>query len=102
MYHHHDYCYAHLMRGTSDEETLQVKEAYERLASTHGSRFCAYRTYNRRFKDPLFKEAFHTYGQQISYCRVGSNHQNTIVDCRIKELTLGSRTLFICDIRLWP
>ena len=38
-----DYCYAHLMRGTSAKEKLQTKEAYTRLESTDGDRFFAYR-----------------------------------------------------------
>ena len=47
--HCYEYCYAHLMRRTSYEETLQAKEAYECLAATHGSSVCAYRDYNGRF-----------------------------------------------------
>ena len=38
MDHYSGYFYAHLMRGTSDEETLRTKEAYERLAATHMDR----------------------------------------------------------------
>ena len=44
------------MRRTSDEETLQEKEAYERLASTHGARVYAYRADNGRFVEPQFKD----------------------------------------------
>ena len=61
-----NYFYAHLMRGTSYEETLHTKEAYERLASTHGARVCAYRYDNGIFTDTLFKESVHTCGQYIS------------------------------------
>ena len=38
VHHYSDYCYTHVMRGTSDEETLRAKEAYKRLAVTHGAR----------------------------------------------------------------
>ena len=72
------------MRGTSDEETLWAKEAYERLAFTHGDRFCAYRLDNISFAYTLFKEVVQTYGHQIIYCGVGYHHQKTIVDHRIK------------------
>ena len=89
VYYYSDYCYAHLMRGTSSEETLRSKEAHESLTATHGDRVCTYREDNRRFVDPLFKEAVQTCGQQISYCRVGTHHQKAIVDISIKELTLG-------------
>ena len=58
--HYYEYCYAHLMRVTSSEETLWEKEAYDRLADTHGSRVCAYRVDNGRFVNPLFKEVVKT------------------------------------------
>ena len=67
------------MSGTPDEETLRAKEAYERMAATHGARFCAYRAYDGRFLYPLFKEVVQTCGKQISYCGVGYCHKNVIV-----------------------
>ena len=90
------------MRGTSAEETLWAKEAYERFSATYRDRFCAYRSGNGRFPEPLFKDAVQTCGQQIRYCGVGSHHQNAIVELRIKELTLGSWTLLLHATMLWP
>ena len=90
------------MRITSAEETIQAKEAYECLTATHGVRFCAYRTYNVRFTETTFKEAVQIYIHHISYCGVGSHHQNSIVDCRIKELPLGSQTPLLHSTILWP
>ena len=58
MDHYSDYCYTHLMKGTSAEENLKEKETYERLAATHRARFFAYRADNGRFADTLFKEEF--------------------------------------------
>ena len=49
-----------------------------------------------------FKEAVQTCGEKISYCRVGSHHQNAIVEHRIKELTLGSWTLLLHATRMLP
>ena len=89
------------MRGTSDEETLREKEAYERLAATHGSRVYTYRADNGRFADPQFKEAVQTCGIHIIYCGVGSHHQNTIFECSIKEFNLGSHTLLLHTTRSW-
>ena len=43
------------MRGTLYEETLWYKEAYARLAATHGARVFIYRAYNGSFSDPQFK-----------------------------------------------
>ena len=83
MDHCSKYCYAYIMRRNSSEETLWAKEAYDHLEATHRSRVCAWRLDNRRFIDPQFNEEVQTCGQHISYFRVGSNHQNTIVELRI-------------------
>ena len=80
------------MRGTSSEENFQAKEDYESLLVTHGNRVYTYRSDSRIFSEYLFKETIHTCGKHISYCGVVYNHQNTIVEHRIKELTLGGRT----------
>ena len=89
------------MRGASYKEILQTKESYEHLSATHKSRVCAYRADNEIFTEPLIKEALHTCRQEIRYCRGGSHHQNTIVEHRIKGLTLGKQTLLIHATRLW-
>ena len=70
------------------------------MAATHGSRVYTYRADNGRFADPQFKEAVQTCGQQIGYCGVVTHHQNAIVELRIKELTLGTRTLLLHATRL--
>ena len=72
------------------------------MAATHGARVFAYSLDNGGFTDNPFNEAFHTCGQYIFYYRVGSHHQNTIVGRRIKEFTLGSRTLILHAAILWP
>ena len=61
---------------------------------------CTYRTNNGRFAETQFKEAVQTCGQHISYCGEGSHHKNSIVELRIKELTLGSCTPLLHDTRL--
>ena len=70
------------------------------MESTHGDRVCTYRVDNGRFTDKKVKEAVQTWGQQISYSRVGSHHRNATVETRIKELTLGSWTLHLHTTRL--
>ena len=67
------------MRGVLDEKNLQAKEAYERLEATQVTRVCGYMAYNNKNSGTLFREAFHTCVQHISYCGVVSHHQNLIV-----------------------
>ena len=58
--HYSDYCCYHLMRGTSEEETLRSKEAYRFLEYIHRASVCAYREDNGIFAKNLFKEAVQT------------------------------------------
>ena len=67
------------MRGTLSEETLQAKEAYERLMAMYGTRGYAYTADNWIFSDPLFKEVVQTCGQEISSFGLLSHYQNAIV-----------------------
>ena len=90
------------MRGASFEETIMAKEAYECLACTHVARFCVYRAEKGSFTEPLFKEEVKTCGQYTSYCRMGSQHQNAIVEHRIKYFTLVSKNLLLHVTRLCP
>ena len=61
----------------------------------------AYRADNRRFSEPLFKEAVQNCGHHIRYSGVGSHHKKEIVERRIKSLTLGSWILLLHATILW-
>jgi hypothetical protein len=50
----------------------------------------------------VFKKQFKDANQSITFCAVGAHHQNGIVERRIKELTLISRTLLLHAKRHWP
>eukprot|EP00957_Ditylum_brightwellii_P117781 8985478-Ditylum_brightwellii.AAC.1 len=77
----------------SDEETLQSKRAYERVAATHGVHVKRYHLDNWRFGEKSFRAACDEQGREITFCDVGAHHQNCIAENRIKLLTLKSRTM---------
>ena len=81
---------------------FRSNEAYKHLEATHGYRVYAYISDGGRFRETQLKELVQTCRQNISYCRVGSNHKNAIVKLRMKELTLGSWTLLLHATILWP
>ena len=91
-----------MMIITSAEDTLHAKEAYKRLAVTHGTRVCAYRADNGRFLYPPFKEAIRSCGEKISFFVVVYHHENTILERMINKLTLGIQTLLHNRTRLFP
>ena len=100
--HFSDYVYVALMRDLGLDETLLAKSAFERHANEGGISIESYRADNGRFADAGFQKAIKDANQSINFCAVGAHHQNGIVERRIKELTLISRTLLLHAKRHWP
>ena len=100
--HHSDYVFVALMRDLTLDETLLAKTSFERHANKGGVNIESYRADNGRFADSGFQQAVKDCNQKITYCAVGAHHQNGIVERRIKELTLISRTLLLHAKRHWP
>jgi len=100
--HFSDYVYIALMRDLTLDETLLAKTAFERHANEGGVSIASYRADNGRFADAGFQKAIKEANQSITFCAVGAHHQNGIVERRIKELTLISRTLLLHAKRHWP
>jgi hypothetical protein len=93
-----DYVYVTLMIDLSLDETLLAKSSFERQAHDTSS---SYRADNGRFANTGFQKAVKEANQNITFCAVGVHHQNGIVERRIKELTLISRTLLLHTKRHW-
>ena len=51
-----EYVHCYLVRGTTDEETIQLKAAYEIFLGMVGVRVRGYRAYNGSFSNNLFKQ----------------------------------------------
>ena len=100
--HFSDYVYVALMRDLSLGETLLAKSSFERQANDGGVSIESYRADNGRFADAGFQKAVKDANQSIPFCAVGAHHQNGLVERRIKELTLISRTLLLHAKRHWP
>ena len=100
--HFSDFTFVYLQQSASQEETIEAKLAYERLLRSYGFRVKAYHADNGRFMDHTFQLAVAEGDQRISFCGVGSHHQNGIVENRIRTLTESSRTLLLHAQRMWP
>lgn len=100
--HFTSFIYIHLCRGISGLETIEAKEAYERLAQTYGVTVQGYQADNGRFADKLFKDCCSKLNQVLTFCGVGAHHQNGIIKRAIKETTQLSYTLLLHAQRLWP
>ena len=90
------------MQDLGLDETLLAKSAFERHANDGGVSITSYRADNSHFADAGFQKAITDANQSITFCAVGAHHQNSIIERRIKELTLISWTLLLHAKRHWP
>jgi hypothetical protein len=100
--HFTDYTYVHLMKDTTADSTLEAKNAYERLMNKYRHKVKKYHADNGRFAENAFVNDVHEKGQSITYCGVGSHHQNGIAERRIKTLGEDARTILAHGQHLWP
>ena len=57
---------------------------------------------NGRFSDNGFIDDINQKDQKITFCGVGSHHQNRIVKKKNKILNTGARMLLLHDMIMWP
>ena len=100
--HFSDHVYVYLMRNLTLDETLLAKAAYERFLAANGVTARAYHADNGRFADKGFRDDCIRNNQVITFCGVGAHHQNGIAERKIKDLTLGGRTLLLHAKRMLP
>ena len=100
--HHTDYTYAHLMRDTTTDSTLEAKHAYEALLLSYGHRVRAYHGDNGRYAEPAFQEDAKRKSQGLTFCGSGQHSQNGIAENRIKQLCEDARTMLTHGMHMWP
>ena len=69
-----NYGYAHMMRDSSQAQTLLAKRQFEREMSKHNVRVQSYRADNGRFAEKAFKDEVAKSNQIITFCGVGAHH----------------------------
>ena len=79
-----------------------AKHAYERFLASLGVDSKAYHADNGRFADKGFRDDCTSSNQTITFCGVGSHHQNGIAERKIKDITLGARTLLLHAKQMLP
>ena len=85
-----DFVYVHLMHIFTLEETLLAKQAYGKVLKQAGHTARHYHADNGRFSDKGFHKDIDDKGQEITFCSVGAHHQNSIIENRNQQLTLGA------------
>ncbi len=100
--HFSDHVYAYLMRDLTLDETIPAKHGYERYLSLLGIKSKGYHANNSRFADNGFWDDCLDNDQSITFCGVGGHHQNGIAERKIKDLTLGARTILLHAKQMLP
>jgi hypothetical protein len=100
--HYLDHVYVYLMQNLSLEEIILAKHGYEKFLAAIGVTAKAYHADNGRFADKGCCDECTSSNQVITFCGVGSHHQNGIAEQKIKELTLVAHTLLLHAKRMLP
>ena len=94
--------YVYIQKGSTVEETVEGKRAFERYARNHGVRIKHYHADNGIFEAAGFRNALHQDGQTISYCGVNAHHQNGRAEKKIRDLQELARTMLLHAQHRWP
>jgi hypothetical protein len=97
-----DHVYVYLMKDLMLSETLLAKHAYERFLASLGIESKVYHADNGCFADKGFRDDCTSSNQTITFCGIGSHHQNGIAERKIKDVTLGGQTLLLHAKRMFP
>ncbi len=100
--HYLDHVYMYLMKDLTLSETLLAKHTYERFLALLGIESQVYHADNGCFTDKGFRDDCTSSNQTITFCGIGSNHQNGIAERKIKDITLGGQTLLLHAKRMFP
>ena len=73
------FTYVHLMTSCDLEQTINAKVSFEKLASTYGVSVKQYHADNGHFACKGFRDVVTASNKKITFCGVGSHHQNGIV-----------------------
>ncbi len=100
--HYSDHVYVYLMKDLMFSESLMAKHAYERFLGLLGVDSKAYHADNGWFADKGFRDDYISSNLTITFCGVGSHHQNGIAEQKIKDISLGAWTLLLHAKGMFP
>ncbi len=90
------------MQDQTQCSMLAAKALFERFANSNNVQIQSYHAKNGRFVEQKFSYESWQCNQELSFCAVGAHYQNGIVECKIKDLTLITKTLLLHVKWNWP
>ena len=91
-----------MQKGTSGEETLEAKAAFEACAKARGTNVQACHADNGTFKAKAWVQHCYKSGQNLTFSGVGVHHQNGMAERRIRLLQELTRTMLMHANKRWP
>ena len=95
------YGYVQLQKGTTAEETLEGKKAFEMTCEKNGVRVCNYHADNGVFIANEWRRECSRKGQGPTFSGVNAHHTNEQVERRIRTLQELARSMLIDVHRKW-
>ena len=102
MDHFSDFTYCHLTTVVDGSATVKAKEAFERIATSHGISIKNYHCDNGLFDTLVFKTSVQKSHQSITFCGVNAHHQKGKAERRIKDVTTGAHSSLLHAAHRWP
>jgi hypothetical protein len=97
-----DFIYVHLMQDFTAKETILAVKAFKKVMAQANCFVKHYHTNIGAFAHKGFLNEFDCKDQKITFCAIGSHHQNGIIQNKNKMLTLSACTLLLHGICMWP
>jgi transposase InsO family protein len=94
--------FSYLQKSDTAKETIESKEAFERLAKSKGVYIQHYHADNGIFKAKAWVDACKQKDQGLSFAAVGAHHTNGRAERRIRELQNMARSSLVHGSRRWP
>jgi Reverse transcriptase (RNA-dependent DNA polymerase) len=94
--------YVHLQKTQSASETLEAKQAYERLCLRDGITVKHYHADNGVFRAKQWTDDCQNKQQGFTFAGVDAHHQNGKAEARIRRLQELTRTSLLHAQRMWP
>ena len=97
-----DYTFVHHQFSTSSEETIETKHAYEYDMRKYSEDVRHYHADNGTYAVASYKKEISVSKQTLTFCGVGSHHQNGKAENRIKIICNPARNMLIHAMHRCP
>ena len=97
-----DFLYNHHLNGVTSLDTLEGKHKYKRITNTLSVNVKSYHVDNLRYNNNKITTDCKATEQTLTFCGVGTHHQNAVAKSRVKYLYYGDRTVLLHAKLKWP